>query len=317
MEYSVAIRTLGKARDNYQRLLNSLMKQTILPSRIIVYIAEGYDLPVETIGVEQYVYVKKGMVAQRALQYKEIDTEYILFLDDDVELSSHSVECLYSALEKYSADVISPDLFPNHQRPFSTKLQMFVSGRMVPRRDDGRWAYKILRTGGFSYNNNPRKNVYESQTNAGPCFFCKKETFLNIHFDQELWLDLVPYALGDDQAMFYKMHILKYKVLTIYNSGIVHLDAGTTLQSYDKERMLAYSDLRFKIIFWYRFIYKVERNFFKRITSVICFSYALLVAYLIAFLKCEWKILHARYEAMQDAVNYIRSAAFKKIDPII
>ena len=215
MEYSVAIRTLGKAGDNYQRLLNSLMKQTILPSRIIVYIAEGYDLPVETIGVEQYVYVKKGMVAQRALQYKEIDTEYILFLDDDVELSSHSVECLYSALEKYSADVISPDLFPNHQRSFSTKLQMFVSGRMVPRRDDGRWAYKILRTGGFSYNNNPRKNVYESQTNAGPCFFCKKETFLNIHFDQELWLDLVPYALGDDQAMFYKMHILKYKVLTI------------------------------------------------------------------------------------------------------
>ena len=67
MEYTVVIRTLGKAGGKYQKMLDSLKSQTMPPKEIIVYIAEGYDIPKETIGVERYVYVKKGMVAQRAL----------------------------------------------------------------------------------------------------------------------------------------------------------------------------------------------------------------------------------------------------------
>ena len=73
MEYIVVIRTLGTAGDKYQQLLDSLNKQTIQPSKILVYIAEGYSIPKETIGKEQYIYVKKGMVAQRALPYDEVD----------------------------------------------------------------------------------------------------------------------------------------------------------------------------------------------------------------------------------------------------
>ena len=71
--------------------MNSLISQTLPPSDIYVYIADGYPIPKETVGVEKYVYVKKGMVAQRALQYDEVDTEYMLFLDDDVFLPSDSV----------------------------------------------------------------------------------------------------------------------------------------------------------------------------------------------------------------------------------
>ena len=92
--YTVAIRTLGKAGGRYQTLLDSLARQTIPPAKILVYIAEGYAIPRETIGREQYIYVKKGMVAQRALRYDEVETEYILFLDDDVYLPDHAVESL-------------------------------------------------------------------------------------------------------------------------------------------------------------------------------------------------------------------------------
>lgn len=62
MEYTAVIRTLGTAGEKYQKLLDSLMKQTIRPKAIVVYIAEGYAKPKETVGVEQYVWVKKGMV---------------------------------------------------------------------------------------------------------------------------------------------------------------------------------------------------------------------------------------------------------------
>jgi hypothetical protein len=84
MQYTAVIRTLGTAGEKYQKLLNSLIAQTIKPKDIIVYIADGYPIPKETVGVERYVYVKKGMVAQRALPYKEVETEYMLCLDDDL-----------------------------------------------------------------------------------------------------------------------------------------------------------------------------------------------------------------------------------------
>ena len=52
-EYTAVIRTLGTAGEKYQQLLNSLQAQTIAPRAIIVYIAEGYPLPKETIGIER------------------------------------------------------------------------------------------------------------------------------------------------------------------------------------------------------------------------------------------------------------------------
>ena len=40
MNYTAVIRTLGKAGEKYQTLLESLDRQTIQPSKILVYIAE-------------------------------------------------------------------------------------------------------------------------------------------------------------------------------------------------------------------------------------------------------------------------------------
>ena len=99
-EYTAVIRTLGTAGEKYQQLLDSLQAQTIAPQAIIVYIAEGYPLPKETIGKERYIYVKKGMVAQRALPYDEVKTEWMLFLDDDVFLPPQAVETLYRQLQE-------------------------------------------------------------------------------------------------------------------------------------------------------------------------------------------------------------------------
>ena len=50
MNYTAVIRALGKAGEKYQTLLESLDRQTIQPSKILVYIAEGYAIPKETIG---------------------------------------------------------------------------------------------------------------------------------------------------------------------------------------------------------------------------------------------------------------------------
>lgn len=316
MDYSVAIRTLGKAGAKYQILLNSLVVQTIRPKQVFVYIAENYPLPQETIGIEKYIYVPKGMVSQRALSYPEIDTEYILFLDDDVYLPVDGVEKLYNALVSRGADVVSPDVFYNAQRSGANKFMMAVSARMWPRKDDKKWAYKVMRSSGYSYNSNPSQDIYESQSNAGPCFFCSKENFLKIRFQDEKWLEHCSYPLGEDQVMFYKMFRTGLKQLTVFNTGIEHMDAGTTLMSEDKERALLYSDFRFKTIFWYRFIFKPERNIFKKIWCCMSILYAFLFAFMISTLKLRFDILKVKCSAIKSGIEFIRSNEYKSL-PLI
>lgn len=310
MKYSAVIRTLGQAGEKYQQTLKSLMMQSCLPSKIVVYIAEGYEIPKETIGIEQYVYVKKGMVAQRALLYKEIQTEYILFLDDDVYLPSNAIETLYQEMIDNDGQVIAPALFPNHLVSFKSKLRLTLLGREVPRIYDKKWGYKVLRTGGFSYNNNPIKTVYESTTNAGPCFFCRKEDFLKIHFEEDLWLDEAPYAFPEDQVMYYKMHLYGFKLLTSFDSGIIHLDAGSTMQSSDDKILkVIYSEYRNKIIFWYKYIYKYETKIIWKLWCKVCLGYMLMLQYVLSALKLlkgKRAEVNAFLDGVKDGMEYIR-----------
>lgn len=111
MNYSVAIRTLGTNPELLKRELESIFRQTILPEKVIVYIAEGYKRPSFQIADEEYIWVRKGMVAQRALRYEEIESPYILLLDDDVELSPASAEKMLNAMLTYKADCVGADVF--------------------------------------------------------------------------------------------------------------------------------------------------------------------------------------------------------------
>ena len=317
MQYSAVIRTLGKARKAYQTTLDSLMQQTIKPSSVVVYIAEGYPIPNETIGIEKYVYVPKGMVAQRALQYDEVSTEYCLFLDDDVYLPADAVEKMYNEMVQHNAQVISPCTFDNHKTSIKSKLIRTLTGKEVCRFGDSKWAFKVLRTAGFSYNNNPTRPVYESQSNAGPCFFCRKEDFLRISFQDELWLDAAPYALPEDQVMYYKMFMKGLKVLTSFDTGIVHLDAGSTMgQNKERTFKLVYSEYRNKLIFWHRFIYLSDQSLLLRVCDVISIGYAYgiqTLKYLLKIMLGKKDEVNAFFGGIKDALKFLRSQEYRQL----
>lgn len=320
MEYTAVIRTLGKGGVIYQKLLDSLLAQSIPPLSIVVYIAEGCPLPKETVGVERYVYVKKGMVAQRALEYDEVSTEYCLFLDDDVYLPPHAVEILYYELVGDGAQVISPCVFTNHEVTTKDKIRSSILGREVCRLRGQSWGYKVMRTAGFSYNNHPVKPVYESQTNAGPCFFCRKEDFLKIRYEEELWLDKTYYAFPDDQIMFYKMYKSGLKVLTSFDSGIDHLDASSTVGKHkEKTEKLIYSEYRNKLIFWHRFIFMPEKNLLLKFWSVIAISYAYGIQgikYSIKYILGDKDMSLAYKKGLADGFSFLKSEEYKKLPKI-
>lgn len=316
MTYTAVIRTLGKAGAKYQRLLDSLCAQTIIPDRILVYIAEGYPLPTETCGKEEYVYVKKGMVAQRALFYDEVETEYILFLDDDLSLPKSFVEKLFEEMEKNEADIVAPNIYPHALRSLKAEILMTISGRMRARRGDKLEGYKVMRTSGFSYNKTPENKAYLSQTNAGACFLCRKSDFLKIKFQDELWLDQIGYAIGDDQIMFFKMYLSGLRQLTVFGTGIAHLDAGNNLGNKEKELNLIEGDYFFRKVFWHRFLQTPERNSFKQIWNRICISYFYGFGLLISVLKNDSDALEAKSRGLNRANAFLKSEQYKSLPKI-
>ena len=188
LTYSVAIRTLGTSLDTLRKELQSLHRQTIPPDRIVIYIAKGYQVPQFRIGMEEYVYVDKGMVSQRALHYNEIQSDCILLLDDDVELSPTSAETLLKQMMRENAHCVAADTFANHLMPVSQKIKAALSNFVFPN-FSRKWAFKLHPNGSFSYINSVRKDLYPSQSAAGPAALWRKKDLLALRFQDEIWLD--------------------------------------------------------------------------------------------------------------------------------
>ena len=234
MEYCVAIRTLGKAGDKYQQELDSLLRQTIPPKHIFVYIPESYPLPKETVGVEEYIRCQKGMVAQRALRFEEVDTPYCLFLDDDVSLAPDAAEKLLSALVTEDADCVAADTFKNQDMSFALKFKSLLTTWAMPMKSKY-WAFKITKSCSFKYNARPSKEYYYSQSAAGPCSLWRMESFRNIHFEDEVWMDKQRFAYGEDLILFHKLYRNGGLLLVHYDSGVNHLDARSSRQEYETD----------------------------------------------------------------------------------
>lgn len=314
MEYCVAIRTLGTAGEKYQTLLNSLNRQTIRPNRILVYIPDGYDLPKETIGWEEYVRCPKGMITQRSLPFDEIETEFILFCDDDISLEPTSVERLYLGLVNNQGDCISPNTFPVEQLNLIGKFKKAIGGYAFPRRDDG-WAFKVMRNSGYTYNAQPRTDVLLTESAAGPCMLIKKSAYKAIHFEDERWLEGLKYPLGDDLLFYYKLHLIGRRVLVHYNSGIVHLDAktGSKISSDDGVRKNVASQVALPYRICYQIANSKKEKAFCILSCVVKFTEQALFSTIRSLIKDRKWILWDYLMGLRDGYRYVHSERFQKI----
>lgn len=314
-DYCACIRTLGKAGEKYQTLLDSLKHQTIQPKKILVYIPYGYDLPKETIGIEQYVRCEKGMVHQRSLPFDEVDTEWILFLDDDLYIPEDGIEKLFIGLEENQGDCISPDIFQVQNMPLAGKLMASLHFTF-PRYPDS-WAFKLWQNGSYTYNNNPSKAVLQSQSAAGACFLLKKEVLLAIHFNDEQWMDEFRYPIGDDMMMAYKIHILGFRLLIHYDTSFVHLDAGGGRINNPSERYLLTQTVWF--VLWYRAFYKLKHSTWKsKIMAVVAYVLRELWSFFLGAIPRSIKYRNLDsviyfFKKYKMGLDYVKSEEYRKI----
>lgn len=313
MSYSIAIRTLGTSGNKFVRELKSITKQTIQPDKVVIYIANGYDRPSFQIGKEEYVWVKKGMVTQRALQYREISSDFILLLDDDVELLPDSAEKLLKAASEDCADVVGADCFKNQDMPVKSKLFAALSNWVVPHFDTN-WAFKMHCYCSFSYLNCPEPRSYLSQSSCGPASLWKKDVFLKLHIEDEIFLDKLGFPYGEDLLMFNKVFQNGYRLIVHYNCGIEHLDGKSSSGAYHSNVQKFYVRSKGSFILWWRTSYQTRPH---KIINV--FIYCIKILWLF-FINCassivfrNIKIPYLYIKGICDAWIYVHSEEYKKV----
>lgn len=315
--YSIAIRTLGTNPKILRQELESISRQTIEPENVVIYIAEDFSRPDFTIGKEKYVWVKKGMVAQRVLDYKEINSDVILMLDDDVELADDCAERMLNTMKDQGADCVAADTFKNQDLPVKQKIMAFVTNFVCARHDDG-WAFRLNRNGSFSYNGNPKNDFCWTETFAGPCWMIKKEILLAVRMKDELWLDRMGFPYGEDAVESYKLYLNGYKSGVLYNSGVKNLDAKTSSGSYHKSEKKFYTRSYGMFVIWWRMIYSSrDKRFLSAFLYLVKAVWLLIVNIVVGFIHGNLKIPYNYMKGIWDGWHYVHSEEYKSIQPYI
>lgn len=315
----MAIRTLGTAGEKFRQELLSLHRQTVRPERILVYIAEGYARPTFSIGREEYVWVKKGMMAQRALPYSDITSDCILLLDDDVLLSPDSAARLLLALQHHHADCIGADTFQNHRMNLKGKVYAALTNWVLPH-CSATWAFKMHRHGSFSYNHRPTRAFYLSQTSAGPAMLWRKSVFLRLRFQDELWIDRLGFAYGDDVLLSLKVYRNGYRLGVLYDSGITNLNAQTSSCQYrqDDNRMYIRTFASFAI-WWRTCLQCCPSQPLSQALTATCYLLKSLWLLMVSALATP-KIPHAVPQYLRGltaAWHYVHSEEFRSLPPFV
>ncbi|MCH5174282.1 MAG: glycosyltransferase [Prevotellaceae bacterium] len=273
--YSVAIRTLGVAGEAFQRELQSLTVQTLSPERVIVYVAEDFegDLRKGSVCGEEYVYVQKGMVAQRALRYDEIETDYVLLLDDDVELAPDSAEKMLNAMIEKEADCVGADTYRHQEGTVWQKLYTLATNLDYPH-CDRKWAFKIHRNGSFSYlwRTPHEEKVLPTQYVAGPCAMWRKDAIQRLRWEDEIWMDREAFAYMDDTVESYKLHVNGGKMFLHYDTGVKNLNAKTASSVYRSKSTRFYVRAKMGFCVWWRTIYEVEKSCSTAFPAVVAYT---------------------------------------------
>ncbi len=315
--YSIAIRTLGTSGEKFERELKSIKQQTIKPEKVVVYIAKGYKKPNFSINIEEYVEVEKGMMRQRALKYDEINSDYILMLDDDVELSPNSSELMLKAIIENNVQCVAADTFKNHLMPLSAKIyNIFVNLTFPHFRND--FAFIIRKNSSFSYINNPQKSFYYSQSAAGPASLWNKKTFLNLHLEHELWIERMGFNYGEDSLLFNKLYKNGYKLGIIFNSGIKHLDGGTSSSIFKSNLKRYYTRSFASISIWHRCCYNLKKiSLHNKLASLFFFILKViwlgLINLLASIILIKPKIFLYYILGIRDGIRFIKSTEYKSL----
>lgn len=321
LEYSVIIRTTGKAGEKYARLLESIHSLVPQPKEVIVVLPEGYEAPKESLGTEHICYSVKGMVAQRLYGIQQCRTRYALITDDDIAFEQDFVEKLYKPLSDGKYGFSAGPLLNFFPKPGVQTAVSTLIGAAMPTVFHKERYNTVLKTTGYSFNRNIKVGtdaIYETQSAPWTCFFADMEAMKKIHFEDEIWLDKYGYSAHDDTAMFYKAWLCGYRAVIVANAPYQHLDAGTSRSGISEK--VAYASGFNTVVFWHRFLYS-QSGAWDKVWCRICLRYYFIMQGAFHQMnRFRGKMLKEECEAFYDGIrkgeSWIQSKEYVELPPI-
>ena len=310
--YTIAIRTLGTAGDKFLAQLDSLHKLVPAPESINVYIPHGYTIPEVPYLDVKFFRCDKGMVAQRALPFDEIKTEWILFLDDDIVVPPDGVERLFRVAKEMSADCVSVD----HEavNGFAGVLKRIVVSGWWPHRDAS-VAFKVGKNGEYTYCRHPERNGMATECVCFQNFLVRKSAHLAVHLEEERWMDRFGYALHDELVYAKKLIGNGYKIATYFADDFLHLDGKS-----GHVKISARSEARkfgYRFAAWHRNVYNTEAG---GLWASAAFASFMIRQYLMRGARCllggQPSFFWLAFSELRDARRFTRSAQYRVLGPV-
>lgn len=318
LDYSVIIRTTGKAGEKYRKLLNAVAALEPKPREIIVVLPEGYDLPAERLGWESFCFCSRGMVIQRMTGIRKCKTPYALICDDDVCFGPDFVQKLHAPLVQGLGGLSIAPLYSFLPQHGVRGLVDAVLGSGAPALLRRHRYVSVLRTTGYSYNRrlDPSKKYCETQSAPWTCFYADVDALRSIDFEAEQsWLDSNGYSALDDQTMFYKAWLRGIKTIVVTDAAYEHLDAGTSTRG-NRDQVL-FSRSFNRVVFWHRFIFSLEKNVIGKTWARICYAYYWNVNRAFDLLRrVPRHEQDVKADGRQEAWKYLRSDAYRSLPPV-
>ncbi len=323
-EYSIAIRTIGKAGEKYRKLLSSIDASVHRPRKVVVVLPEGYEPPEDRLGYEEFVYCPKSMIGQRLEALKHIDSEYTLFLDDDISFSPDFVDKLLEPLEEGKFDCSTGPLFSFFPASRAGKIAGTLTGSVSVSFFNRDMYVKILRSGGWSYHtfNTEEKRYYPTESFAWTCFMIRTQCLRDIDMEDEIpWLEKHGYAVGDDRVMAYKLVKRGYKACIVSNALYEHNDAKTSTSSQEMVNTKpSFCMGFFHVLFWKRFILDLETGWLGKTADRICFAYWLVSMFGYHCLKSVNKhnrsISKAFFRGVREGIRFMHTREFEDLPAV-
>ena len=319
IDYSVIIRTTGKAGEKYRALLDSIAALEPQPREVIVVLPEGYDLPAERLGWETFYFCPKGMVIQRLHGIAQCKSKYALISDDDIAFGPDFVRKLAEPLETGRYGISAgplPEFFPE---PGFGALVDALMGSAMPTVFHRDRYNTILKSTGYSYNRHlePGK-LYETQSAPWTCFFADVQKLRSIRFEEELWLDKKGYSAHDDTCMFYKAWLRGVTPVIVADAVYRHMDAKTSTKGNPRVALATGFN---RIVFWHRFVFTQAPGFLH--AAAACWAVG--HRYVCSWLWCGMGILRRRrtvqdlrqeFRGLRAGLGYIRSREYRELPPV-
>ena len=148
----------------------------------------------------------------------------------------------------------------------------------------------------------------------------RKEALRKIRLEDELWLDKLGFAYGDDLLETYKLHLNTHRLGVLYDAGIKNLDAQSSSGAFKKGPEYFYTRTKAMFMVWWRACYKNGKDTaWSRFLAGTAFSLKALwlipVMTVTAIVKRNTRILSSYFRGLRDGWKTVHSLEFQALPP--